>query len=63
MVATQLFMMKADVLNDFEEIKVCTHYKLSNGDITDELPFDINQQQIEPVYQHFARMEEAIEWD
>ena len=48
--ATQLFMMKVDVLNDFEEIKICTHYKLSNGNITDELPYDINQQQIEPVY-------------
>jgi len=57
--ATQLFMMKADVLNDFEEIKVCTHYKLSNGDITEELPFDVNQE-IEPVYHTFSGWKQSL---
>jgi adenylosuccinate synthase len=47
---TQLFMMKADVLNDFDEIKVCTHYKMSDGSLVDELPYDMNHQQLEPVY-------------
>ena len=47
--ATQLFMMKADVLNIFEEIKVCTHYRLPDGTLTDRLPFDIDIK-IEPVY-------------
>ncbi len=57
--ATQLFMMKADVLNDFEEIKVCTHYKLSNGDITEELPFDVNQE-IEPIYHTFSGWKQSL---
>ena len=48
--ATQLFMMKADVLNIFEEIKVCTHYKLSDGTTTDRLPYTINDIEITPVY-------------
>lgn len=48
--ATQLFMMKADVLNIFEEIKVCTHYKLNDGSITDKLPYTINDIEITPVY-------------
>lgn len=46
---TNLLMMKADVLNDFEEIKVCTHYKLSDGTLTDKLPYDIVEEKIEPV--------------
>lgn len=47
---TQLVMMKVDVLNIFDEIKVCTHYKLPDGTVTDELPFDMNDLEIEPVY-------------
>lgn len=49
--ATRLFMMKADVLNIFQEIKVCTHYKLPNGPITDKLPFDQIGGIAEPVYE------------
>lgn len=51
--ASELFMMKADVLNDFEEIKVCTHYQLENGETTDHLPYDICHEEIVPVYKSF----------
>ena len=47
---TQLFMMKADVLNIFEEIKVCTAYKLPSGEQLEKLPFEINELDIKPVY-------------
>ena len=47
---TQLFMMKADVLNIFEEIKVCTAYELPSGDQIEKLPFEINELDIKPVY-------------
>jgi adenylosuccinate synthase len=47
---TQLLMMKADVLNLFKEIKVCTHYKLKNGKLTNILPYDIMEEEITPVY-------------
>ncbi|HYG37544.1 MAG TPA: adenylosuccinate synthase [Cytophagales bacterium] len=47
---TQLFMMKADVLNIFEEIKICTHYKLKTGQIIDGVPYDIVDEELEPVY-------------
>jgi adenylosuccinate synthase len=50
---TQLFMMKADVLNNFEEIKVCTHYKLKNGEETDMLPYDITTNSPTPIYKSF----------
>lgn len=47
---TQLFMMKADVLNGFEEIKICTHYRLPNGDTLDKLSFEMGSEGISPVY-------------
>ncbi|MCS7018697.1 MAG: adenylosuccinate synthase [Cytophagales bacterium] len=51
--ATQLFMMKADVLSEFEEIKICTHYKLPDGTLTDRLPYSLNVTQVTPVYKSF----------
>lgn len=57
--ATQLFMMKADVLNIFEEIKVCTHYRLPDGTLTDRLPFDIDIK-IEPVYKSMKGWHQSL---
>jgi adenylosuccinate synthase len=50
---TQLFMMKADVLNIFEEIKVCTHYELPTGERIDRLSFEISELDVRPVYKVF----------
>ncbi|HXA01638.1 MAG TPA: adenylosuccinate synthase [Cytophagaceae bacterium] len=47
---TQMLMMKADVMNSFKTIKICTHYKLKNGQVTDMLPYDIMEEIAEPVY-------------
>lgn len=47
---TQLLMMKADVLSIFPIIKVCTHYKLADGTITETLPYEFVNQKIVPVY-------------
>ena len=47
---TQLLMMKADVLNNFREIKICTHYQSPEGEVIDELPFEINEGHLTPVY-------------
>jgi len=41
--------MKADVLSDFEELQVCTHY-LFNGEKIDYLPYDIAPEYVQPVY-------------
>jgi adenylosuccinate synthase len=48
---TQLNMMKADVLTEFDTIKVCTHYKLASGEITDRLPHALDIEAIEPIYE------------
>jgi adenylosuccinate synthase len=47
---TELSMMKADVLDGFTSIKVCTHY-LINGEKVDYFPFDINDVELTPVYE------------
>ena len=49
---TQLSMMKADVLNDFDTILVCTHYEI-NGIVTDEMPYDLINMDVKPVYASF----------
>lgn len=45
---TDLIMTKGDVLGGFDEIKVCTKYRV-NGEETMEYPFDV-EAEIEPVY-------------
>lgn len=47
---TQLLMMKADVLSIFPEIKVCTHYQLSDGSVSDEMPYEVVNEKIVPIY-------------
>lgn len=49
---TKIVMTKADVLDAFEELKVCTAYKV-NGETTEEVPFQMNRVTIEPVLETF----------
>ena len=46
---TQLIITKADVLSDFDTIKVCTHYDCK-GELIDYFPFDIAPEYVKPVY-------------
>lgn len=50
---TQLHMMKADVLNNFKDIEVCTEYNV-DGDISDRLPFNLESSAIKPIYKSMA---------
>lgn len=47
---TKLIMMKSDVLDDFATIKACTAYRI-NGKLTEEVPYDLDAVDIEPVYE------------
>jgi adenylosuccinate synthase len=47
---TELSMMKADVLGNFDTIRVCTHY-LINGEKTDRFPYDLTDVELVPVYE------------
>jgi adenylosuccinate synthase len=49
---TKIVMTKADVLDAFPELKVCTAYKV-NGETTHEVPFQMNKVKIEPVLEVF----------
>ncbi|MEZ7836920.1 MAG: adenylosuccinate synthase [Flavobacteriales bacterium] len=49
---TQLCMMKADVLGEFDEIEVCTHY-MHKGEKIDYLPYDIRPDEVQPIYKTF----------
>jgi len=48
---SQLIMMKADVLNIFDEIQVCTAYQMPDGTITDQIPFEITDIKVTPIYE------------
>jgi adenylosuccinate synthase len=50
---TRIVMTKADVLDSFKELKVCTSYKL-NGKESREIPFQMDRQKPEPVYKSFS---------
>jgi adenylosuccinate synthase len=55
---TELNMTKSDVLTHFDSLRVCTAYKI-NGEVVNELPFDINQP-VEPVYKEMPVWKEDI---
>ncbi|MFT6922127.1 MAG: adenylosuccinate synthase [Crocinitomicaceae bacterium] len=48
--ASELSMMKADVLDNFDTIRVCTHY-LIDGERYDYFPYDVNDVEVVPVYE------------
>lgn len=58
---TQLVMMKVDVLNIFDEINVCTHYELPDGTVTDELPYDMTDVVIKPIYTTLPGWNQSLE--
>ncbi|MBG8555275.1 adenylosuccinate synthase [Hymenobacter guriensis] len=47
---TEIHLMKADVLDEFDEIQVCTHYRAADGTETDQLPDYAALQTMVPVY-------------
>ena len=56
---TQLVITKADVLDAFDELKICTSYKV-NGKETNQIPFQMNHCTIEPQYQSFKGWNQDI---
>ena len=50
---TKIVVTKADVLDSFKELQVCTDYKI-NGKMCQEIPFQMDRQKPEPVLKSFA---------
>ncbi|MEN8223820.1 MAG: adenylosuccinate synthase [Bacteroidota bacterium] len=57
---TKLFMMKTDVLSPFDELDICSAYNI-NGKLTDEVPYDMISQAIEPVYTRMSGWNAAVD--
>jgi adenylosuccinate synthase len=49
---TKLVMTKSDVLDDFDQLEMCTQYRI-DGKETEEVPFQMLQRAIEPVLSSF----------
>tara|TARA_B100000902_G_scaffold38824_1_gene46200 strand:- start:1117 stop:2385 length:1269 start_codon:yes stop_codon:yes gene_type:complete len=49
---TDLYMMKADVLSGFNDVKVCIGYEY-NGEIIDYFPSSIDSENINPIFKSF----------
>lgn len=54
-----LIMMKSDVLSGFDEIKVCTAYKV-DGETSTQVPYDLCNTKVEPVYTSFKGWTEDL---
>ncbi len=46
---TQLIMMKSDVMDDFDTIKVATSYNVDGTEV-EFFPYDLDGQEVEPIY-------------
>lgn len=56
----ELALTKMDVLNDFEEIKLCTEYEI-DGEQTDIFPLDLSDiESVRPVYKSMPGWQEDI---
>ena len=51
---TEIALTKLDVLNTFNEIEVCTKYKYQNGNVSDQIPYDMINIKTDPVYEAFS---------
>ncbi|WP_276485308.1 adenylosuccinate synthase [Paraflavitalea pollutisoli] len=56
---TKLVMTKADVLDAFDELKVCTSYVV-NGEKTDQVPFQMTKVNIEPELKSFKGWKQDV---
>ena len=57
---TQIVMTKADILDNLEQLEVCTSYSI-DGKETNEVPFQMNKMKIDPVYKAFKGWNTNIE--
>jgi adenylosuccinate synthase len=58
--ATELMMMKSDVLSGFEQIKAATAYRYLGKEIK-HFPFSIDESYIKPVYTNFASWQKQLD--
>ena len=57
---TDLFVTKPDVMNGFDEVKMCLNYKI-DGKITNEIPFEFNEVEINPQLVTYPGWKQSLE--
>jgi adenylosuccinate synthase len=57
---SQVIITKLDVLDSFEDIRVCTAYQYENL-TTEELPFDMTGFPVVPLYEQYAGWNESLD--
>lgn len=57
---TDLFVTKPDVMNDFDEIKMCVNYTI-DGISTQEIPFEFNEVEIKPQLRSFPGWKQSLQ--
>lgn len=55
----ELVMMKSDILSGFDTIKAAESYKIG-GQVTAEVPFEVCETEVEPVYREIAGWNEDL---
>ncbi len=64
---TEMLIMKGDVLDCFDDIKVCTAYHDNGGNVSSELPYDMVRSEVHPVYHTLegwpTGLHEANSWE
>ena len=56
---TDLIVTKPDVMNDFDEVKMCTDYVINDRE-TDEISFEFNEVEIRPKLQSFIGWKQSL---
>ena len=56
---TDLFVTKPDVMNDFDEVCMCTSYEIE-GRKTDEIPFEYNTVEVKPLLTSFPGWKQSL---
>ena len=57
---TQITLTKIDVLDAFDEIGVCTHYRIDGTD-TDVLPYDLTSVDLQPILRTFRGWRQSLQ--
>lgn len=56
----KLIVTKADVLDGFDPIKAAVAYETADGNTTSQLPYDLCDEAVKPVYKDFAGWDKSI---
>lgn len=57
---TQIALTKIDVLNDFDEISIATHYHY-DGQLHEGIPYDLTSVDIQPVYETHVGWKQSLD--